>query len=137
LTGAGRSPNRKDDVRQLAAEVEASIRGLLALPGLFASLQRLGELGPAIEQIAGFGETLADIARVVPALEQLGELRMTLDALVPTLQSLERSIGRLEGTIGSVSSTLAPLQGTTARVGRAVDRIGGRRGGRSKDDGAR
>lgn len=124
----------------MAADIDGAAKTLLALPGVLGSLQKLSELGPAIDRIAGFEEQLTEIARVVPVLEELAELRTSLEALatvieplsaltrlVPTLESLERSIAGLEVTIGSVSTTLSPLQSTTERVGKVVDRLAARK----------
>ena len=138
-------------LKRLAAELEANVQAVRNLPRIVPAMQRLSDLAPAVDRIAGFGSTLDDIAadrcprssssrgledtldqlaRVAPALEELagvGDALKSLARVVPTLESLDATIGDLKGTLVALSETIAPLQGTTQRLGRVMDRIGPRR----------
>ena len=49
---------RPGGLRGVAADIDGAAKTLLALPGMFGALQEVGELGPAIDRIAGFEEQL-------------------------------------------------------------------------------
>ncbi len=83
---------------------------LLGLPGLVSCLQRLGDLAPAVEQIAEFGKTLDDIRRVVPALEQLAEFGTVLEAIARVAPALEQ-LAELRTTLDDLVRVIEPLGG--------------------------
>ncbi len=90
--------------------VTAGAGFLLGLPGLVSSLQRLGDLAPAVEQIAEFGKTLDDIRRVVPALEQLAEFGTVLEAIARVAPALEQ-LAELRTTLDDLVRVIEPLGG--------------------------
>jgi hypothetical protein len=95
-------------IRSLANEIEAGVRAARSLPDLAVAVQQLSNLTPAVEQIASFGTTLAEIQRAVPALEQLATLGGTLDDLARVAPALER-LADLGTTLEALLETLRPL----------------------------
>jgi hypothetical protein len=103
------------DVKRIANDIDANVRGLLALPSVVTSLQQLGEVAPAIERIAGFEATLSEIAGVVPALGQLAELGTTLDAIAQVVPVLER-LALVGDVLAELASVIEPLSALSTLV---------------------
>jgi hypothetical protein len=106
---------KQSEVKRIAGEIDANVRGLLALPSVVTSLNQLSQMAPAIERIANFDETLAEIAGVVPALSQLAELGTTLDALARVVPVLER-LALVGDVLAELASVIEPLSALSTLV---------------------